>query len=128
MTVVCFALQLGIMIHSLVIGFTIAIASGADFESLVIVMLFHQVFKGLLSWHTHHRPSPHRPSHLSWLGPFLPSSLHARHPRAYFLVSTYLVEVTKTASNTGGGAGMKIVQGVLCTISAGRCVHGDACD
>jgi hypothetical protein len=34
------------MIHSLVIGFTLALASGAGFEYLVMAILFHQLFEG----------------------------------------------------------------------------------
>ncbi|KAI0315495.1 Zinc/iron permease [Amylostereum chailletii] len=40
-------LQLGIMLHSLVIGLTLSISSGADFTSLVIAIVFHQMFEGL---------------------------------------------------------------------------------
>ncbi|EKM77264.1 hypothetical protein AGABI1DRAFT_108367 [Agaricus bisporus var. burnettii JB137-S8] len=40
-------LQLGIMIHSLVIGLTLAIAAGSDFTSLTVAVVFHQLFEGL---------------------------------------------------------------------------------
>ncbi|RDX45722.1 Zinc/iron permease [Lentinus brumalis] len=40
-------LQLGIMIHSLVIGLTLSITSGSEFTSLVIAIVFHQLFEGL---------------------------------------------------------------------------------
>lgn len=40
-------LQVGIMIHSLVIGSTLAITSGSDFMSLLTAVLFHQLFEGL---------------------------------------------------------------------------------
>ncbi|KAF8814553.1 Zinc/iron permease [Phlegmacium glaucopus] len=40
-------LQLGIMIHSLVIGLTLAVADGGDFTSLTTAILFHQLFEGL---------------------------------------------------------------------------------
>ncbi|KAG6844033.1 hypothetical protein H0H87_010445 [Tephrocybe sp. NHM501043] len=40
-------LQLGIMIHSFVIGLTLAIATGTDFTSLVTAIVFHQLFEGL---------------------------------------------------------------------------------
>ncbi|EJD00313.1 Zinc/iron permease [Fomitiporia mediterranea MF3/22] len=40
-------LQAGIMIHSLVIGLTLSIKSGPEFTSLVIAILFHQLFEGL---------------------------------------------------------------------------------
>ncbi|KAJ3508919.1 hypothetical protein NMY22_g16463 [Coprinellus aureogranulatus] len=42
-----FVLQAGIMIHSLVIGLTLSIASGADFASLTTAIIFHQIFEGL---------------------------------------------------------------------------------
>jgi zinc transporter 1/2/3 len=35
------------MLHSLVIGFTLALASGSDFESLATAISFHQLFEGL---------------------------------------------------------------------------------
>jgi len=40
-------LQLGIMLHSLVIGITLALTAGGDFTSLLIAILFHQLFEGL---------------------------------------------------------------------------------
>lgn len=40
-------LQLGIMIHSLVIGLTLAVTDGSDFTSLTTAILFHQLFEGL---------------------------------------------------------------------------------
>ncbi|KAG1764467.1 zinc iron permease [Suillus occidentalis] len=40
-------LQLGIMIHSLVIGLTLAIAQGSEFTSLLVAIIFHQLFEGL---------------------------------------------------------------------------------
>ncbi|KAG2002534.1 zinc-regulated transporter 2 [Coprinopsis cinerea AmutBmut pab1-1] len=42
-----FVLQVGIMIHSLVIGLTLAVTTGADFTSLTTAVLFHQLFEGL---------------------------------------------------------------------------------
>ncbi|KAH9939796.1 Zinc/iron permease [Epithele typhae] len=40
-------LQLGIMIHSLVIGLTLSIATGTEFTTLVVAIVFHQLFEGL---------------------------------------------------------------------------------
>lgn len=40
-------LQLGIMLHSLVIGLTLSITSGPEFATLVTAILFHQLFEGL---------------------------------------------------------------------------------
>ncbi|KAF9005139.1 hypothetical protein BDQ17DRAFT_379170 [Cyathus striatus] len=42
-------LQLGIMIHSFVIGLTLSIASGADFASLTTAIIFHHSLKVSLS-------------------------------------------------------------------------------
>ncbi|KAK7028335.1 Zip-like iron-zinc transporter [Favolaschia claudopus] len=40
-------LELGIMLHSLVIGLTLALTTGGDFTSLLTAILFHQLFEGL---------------------------------------------------------------------------------
>ncbi|EKM51120.1 uncharacterized protein PHACADRAFT_102906 [Phanerochaete carnosa HHB-10118-sp] len=40
-------LQLGIMLHSLVIGLTLSITRGPEFATLVTAILFHQLFEGL---------------------------------------------------------------------------------
>ncbi|KAJ7641505.1 Zinc/iron permease [Roridomyces roridus] len=40
-------LELGIMLHSLVIGLTLALTTGGDFTSLLTAVVFHQLFEGL---------------------------------------------------------------------------------
>ncbi|KAF7290600.1 Zip-like iron-zinc transporter [Mycena indigotica] len=40
-------LELGIMLHSLVIGLTLALTTGGDFTSLLTAIIFHQLFEGL---------------------------------------------------------------------------------
>lgn len=40
-------LQLGIMIHSVIIGLTLAITQGPEFASLLVAIIFHQLFEGL---------------------------------------------------------------------------------
>ncbi|KAJ7782725.1 ZIP zinc transporter-domain-containing protein [Mycena metata] len=40
-------LELGILLHSLVIGLTLALTSGGDFTSLLTAIVFHQLFEGL---------------------------------------------------------------------------------
>ncbi|KAJ7471953.1 Zinc/iron permease [Mycena latifolia] len=40
-------LELGIMLHSLVIGLTLALTTGGDFTSLLTAIVFHQLFEGL---------------------------------------------------------------------------------
>ncbi|KAJ6563396.1 Zinc/iron permease, partial [Mycena vulgaris] len=40
-------LELGIMLHSLVIGLTLVLTTGGDFTSLLTAIVFHQLFEGL---------------------------------------------------------------------------------
>ncbi|KAJ6632526.1 Zinc/iron permease [Mycena sp. CBHHK59/15] len=40
-------LELGILLHSLVIGLTLALTTGGDFTSLLTAIVFHQLFEGL---------------------------------------------------------------------------------
>ncbi|CCL98502.1 uncharacterized protein FIBRA_00500 [Fibroporia radiculosa] len=40
-------LEIGIMLHSLVIGITLSITSGSEYTSLVTAIVFHQLFEGL---------------------------------------------------------------------------------
>jgi len=40
-------LQLGIMVHSVVIGLTLSITEGANFTTLFTAVIFHQLFEGL---------------------------------------------------------------------------------
>jgi len=40
-------LQLGIMLHSIIIGLTLVVTSGPDFMSLLLAIIFHQLFEGL---------------------------------------------------------------------------------
>ncbi|KAG9090420.1 hypothetical protein FS749_000539 [Ceratobasidium sp. UAMH 11750] len=42
-----FVLQLGIMLHSIVVGFTLSVTNGSEFTSLLIALVFHQLFEGL---------------------------------------------------------------------------------
>ena len=116
-------LQLGFMIHSLVIGFTLALASGADFESLVTAILFHQLFEGLsLGIRIAALPPPTDPQQpiLGWLRPVL-ALLFALTTPAGILSGLYVFGEGHT--NAGGGAGTKIAEGVLCAISAGMLIY-----
>jgi len=40
-------LQAGIMIHSIIIGLTLVVTSGPGFTSLLLAIIFHQLFEGL---------------------------------------------------------------------------------
>jgi solute carrier family 39 (zinc transporter), member 1/2/3 len=121
-------LQLGIMIHSLVIGFTLALASGADFESLVTAILFHQVFEGLsLGIRIAALPPPTDPQQstvLCWLRPVL-ALLFAITTPAGILSGLCVFGGGSGHADAGGarGAGSKIAEGVLCAISAGMLIY-----
>ncbi|KAI9461399.1 hypothetical protein F5148DRAFT_1300161 [Russula earlei] len=92
------------MIHSLVIGFTLALASGADFESLVTAILFHQLFEGFLVW----------------LPPVL-SLLFALTTPAGILSG--LIVFGSGHESAAEGPGAKVAEGVLCAISAGMLIY-----
>jgi zinc transporter 1/2/3 len=114
-------LQLGIMLHSLVIGFTLALASGADFGSLATAISFHQFFEGLslgiriaaLPAH----PDP-RQSSLGWLRPLL-ALLFALTTPAGILSGLIVFD----AGLRGGGVGAKVAEGVLSAVSAGMLIY-----
>jgi zinc transporter 1/2/3 len=115
------------MIHSLVIGFTLALASGADFESLVTAILFHQVFEGLsLGIRIAALPPPTDPQQsilLCWLRPVL-ALLFALTTPAGILSGLYVFGGGGHADAGGApGAGSKIAEGVLCAISAGMLIY-----
>ena len=42
-----FAVEAGIIFHSILIGVTLGVATGSGFEALLIAILFHQLFEGL---------------------------------------------------------------------------------
>ncbi|KAI9439274.1 Zinc/iron permease [Lactarius indigo] len=115
-------LQLGIMLHSLVIGFTLALASGSDFESLATAISFHQLFEGLslgiriaaLPAH----PDPQQQSTLGWLRPLL-ALLFALTTPAGILSGLIVFD----AGHRGGGVGAKVAEGVLSAVSAGMLIY-----
>ncbi|KAI9451823.1 Zinc/iron permease [Lactarius psammicola] len=114
-------LQLGIMLHSLVIGFTLALASGSDFESLATAISFHQLFEGLslgiriaaLPAH----PDPQQSS-LGWLRPLL-ALLFALTTPAGILSGLIVFD----AGHRGSGVGAKVAEGVLSAVSAGMLIY-----
>jgi zinc transporter 1/2/3 len=109
------------MLHSLVIGFTLALASGSDFESLATAISFHQLFEGLslgiriaaLPAH----PDP-RQSTLGWLRPLL-ALLFALTTPAGILSGLIVFD----AGHRGGGVGAKVAEGVLSAVSAGMLIY-----
>ena len=116
------------MLHSLVIGFTLALASGADFESLVTAISFHQLFEGLsLGIRIAALPPPadsQRPS-LWWLHPVLALLFALTTPAGILSGLVVFGGGGSHDSNSAGraGAGAKIAEGVLCAISAGMLIY-----
>lgn len=118
-------LQLGIMLHSLVIGFTLALASGADFESLVTAISFHQLFEGLsLGIRIAALPAPTdaQQSSLVWLRPIL-ALLFALTTPAGILSGLIVFGSGHRGGTSGAAVGAKVAEGVLCAISAGMLIY-----
>ena len=114
------------MLHSLVIGFTLALASGADFESLVTAISFHQLFEGLsLGIRIAALPPPtdSQRSSLWWLHPVLALLFALTTPAG--ILSGLVVFGGGGGHDSAGraGAGAKIAEGVLCAISAGMLIY-----
>jgi solute carrier family 39 (zinc transporter), member 1/2/3 len=142
-------LQLGIMLHSLVIGFTLALASGADFESLVAAISFHQLFEGLsLGIRIAALPtttttlvtepdsqaeqqsttttgssssSSSSSSLISWLRPLLALLFAITAPAG--ILSGLIVFSSGTNQGAGAGVRLKVAEGVLSAISAGMLIY-----
>ncbi|KAF4565453.1 hypothetical protein EYR36_002024 [Pleurotus pulmonarius] len=109
-------LQLGIMIHSLVIGLTLSITPKADFTSLVTAIFFHQLFEGLsLGIRIASLPPPKNKSARSLLAPAL---------SALFAVTTP-VGILIGLLSLGGGQGvhLRLTQGIMSAISAGMLIY-----
>ena len=125
------------MLHSLVIGFTLALASGSDFESLVTAISFHQLFEGLsLGIRIAALPASPPPTdadrdaqqrNLWWLHPIL-ALLFALTTPAGILSGLIVFGSEHQRHHTGAGAdangvGVKVAEGVLCAVSAGMLIY-----
>ena len=115
------------MLHSLVIGFTLALASGADFESLAAAISFHQLFEGLslgirIAALPPTTPSDSgAPSSLRWLGPLLALLFAITAPLG--ILSGLMVFGSKHGGAGAEGVGAKVAEGVLSAISAGMLIY-----
>ena len=118
-------LQLRTMLHSLVIGFTLAFAAGADFEPFVPTISFHQLFEGLsLGIRIAALPAPAgaQQSSLVWLRPILALLFVLTTPAG--ILSGLIAFVNGHRWGASGGAvGAKVAEGVLCAISAGMLIY-----
>ncbi|KAI8995241.1 Zinc/iron permease [Trametes punicea] len=116
-------LQMGIMIHSLVIGLTLSITSGSEFTSLVIAIVFHQLFEGLsLGIRIAGLPSKRSedgfknlPGHI--LKPLLAISFATTTPLGIG------VGIVALGGSKSTGPRLTLVQGVMSAISAGMLIY-----
>jgi zinc transporter 1/2/3 len=121
------------MLHSLVIGFTLALASGADFESLVTAISFHQLFEGLsLGIRIAALPVPppqtdagseFRQWSLRWLYPVLALLFALTTPAGIFSGLIVFGNGHHPTGANGNGVGAKVAEGVLCAVSAGMLIY-----
>ncbi|KAI0795802.1 Zinc/iron permease [Abortiporus biennis] len=112
-------LQVGIMIHSLVIGLTLAITSGPEFTSLLTAIIFHQLFEGLsLGIRIAALPGT---SHEGLTGRTLKPVL------AFTFAITTPIGIALGLGLFGGGrtagANLKLTQGLMAAISAGMLIY-----
>ncbi|KAF8123560.1 zinc iron permease [Boletus edulis] len=112
-------LQLGIMIHSLVIGLTLSITSGPDFTTLLTALTFHQLFEGLsLGIRVASLPSPREPEfkYLSILKPTLAFLFAITTPLGILLGML-------TFAHNDDMAHLRLTQGIMSAISAGLLIY-----
>ncbi|CAE7223152.1 unnamed protein product [Rhizoctonia solani] len=132
-----FVLQLGIMLHSIVVGFTLAVTNGAEFTSLLIALVFHQLFEGLSLGVriSSLRPTMFAPHHSSSNGseasPLLPSSRRSK-ARAFPTLPLLLATLFALATPAGMLVGILLrtapqdaflVRGLASAVSAGLLIY-----
>lgn len=115
-------LQLGIMIHSLVIGLTLAITSGPEFTTLLTAIIFHQLFEGLsLGIRIASLPSSNEGGFICLPEPVLKTVL------VFTFAMTTPVGIALGLGLFGGGrsagAHLKLIQGLMCALSAGMLIY-----
>ncbi|CEL53028.1 Zinc-regulated transporter 1 OS=Saccharomyces cerevisiae (strain ATCC 204508 / S288c) GN=ZRT1 PE=2 SV=1 [Rhizoctonia solani AG-1 IB] len=135
-----FVLQLGIMLHSIVVGFTLAVTNGAEFTSLLIALIFHQLFEGLSLGIriSSLRPTLFAPHHSVSSGteasPLLPSSSHRSKTHAHSFPTLPLLLASLFALATPAGMLVGIilrtapqdaylVRGLASAVSAGLLIY-----
>ncbi|KIY73307.1 Zinc/iron permease [Cylindrobasidium torrendii FP15055 ss-10] len=122
-------LQLGIMIHSLVIGLTLSITRGAEFTTLLTAIVFHQLFEGLsLGIRIASLPPPSSSvlpapstfvgrSRQQWLQPTLAFLFAVTTPAGMGLGMAVFAGTTHSQGQ------MQLTQGLMSAISAGMLIY-----
>ncbi|KAI0711005.1 Zinc/iron permease [Earliella scabrosa] len=116
-------LQLGIMIHSLVIGLTLSITTGSEFTSLVIAIVFHQLFEGLsLGIRIAGLPSSHSEHGFR----YLPGRTLKPLLAITFATTTPLgigIGLATLGAGSRKGPHLILVQGIMSAVSAGMLIY-----
>ncbi|KAI0028207.1 Zinc/iron permease [Vararia minispora EC-137] len=105
-------LQLGIMLHSAVIGLTLSIASGADFASLATAIAFHQLFEGLSLG-----------VRIAALPPDAPPALRAALVGLFAITTPAGIVAGLVALRGVDAVSLLLTQGLLSSISAGMLIY-----
>ncbi|KAI0072601.1 Zinc/iron permease [Panus rudis PR-1116 ss-1] len=113
-------LQTGIMIHSLVIGLTLAITTGSEFTSLLTAIIFHQLFEGL-SLGIRIASLPVAPFDANFVRKLFKPILAFT-----FAVTTPLgiaIGLALFSQGRTNGAYLRLVQGLMSALSAGMLIY-----
>ncbi|KAI0338706.1 Zinc/iron permease [Trametopsis cervina] len=119
-------LQIGIMLHSLVIGLTLSVSAGSEFTTLVTAILFHQLFEGLsLGIRIAGLPSDSSQNAFSRLPsrvlkPLLTLTFALTTPLGIWIG---LAAFSSSPSHPSGSHRLKEIQGVLSAMSAGMLIY-----
>ncbi|KAJ7216285.1 Zinc/iron permease [Mycena haematopus] len=110
-------LELGIVLHSLVIGLTLALTTGGDFTSLLTAIVFHQLFEGLsLGIRIASLPAP-KAHHRDWFSIIL-SLLFALTTPVGLAIG--MLAFTRSAQKLPSTL---LVKGVMSALSAGMLIY-----
>ncbi|KIJ47923.1 hypothetical protein M422DRAFT_28711 [Sphaerobolus stellatus SS14] len=120
-------LQLGIMIHSVVIGLTLSITAGANFTTLFTAVIFHQLFEGLsLGIRISSLPSGSRGSRLL---PAILCLLFAITAPLGLLLGMVVLPSAKSSTSPNGSSDIEtnlLTRGLMCALSAGMLIYAAA--
>ncbi|PPQ70357.1 hypothetical protein CVT26_013791 [Gymnopilus dilepis] len=127
-------LQMGIMIHSFVIGLTLSVTSGSDFTSLTTAIIFHQLFEGLsLGIRIAALPpaqlKPQATSsawsfqRVRWLAPTLSILFGLTTPGGMAIGMSVWKDYRGAGNSNRDMAWMLLVQGIMSAVSAGMLIY-----
>ncbi|EGN97752.1 hypothetical protein SERLA73DRAFT_57578, partial [Serpula lacrymans var. lacrymans S7.3] len=118
-------LQTGIMIHSIVIGLTLAVTTGSEFTSLLTAIIFHQLFEGL-SLGIRIASLPSHGMWMSFLKPTLAFLFAVTNPVGIvigILPTNDALTPLPSSPSTPQTAHTKLIQGLMSAISSGMLIY-----